>query len=58
VRGSAEWLERWAFGRASLRLSEEEFWGLHPVQFGALRARWRKDREREQYTAAWTVAML
>lgn len=57
-RGPTDWYHLWAFGRYDLRLSEEEFWRLHPLQLHALIKRMDAQIEREFYGHCITAAMI
>jgi len=50
-KGPPDWYELWAIGRAELKLTEREFWGLAPVQFDAL-CRRLEDASTERARAA------
>lgn len=53
-----DWLELWSFGRYSLRLTDNEFWGLTLAQFNSLVARYRIMQESLDYRTALICAVV
>jgi hypothetical protein len=47
-----DWPGLWVFGRRSLQLGEEDFWGLTLAQFLALLKRWDMEQETLDYRTA------
>ena len=53
-----EWLDRWAFARYDLRLSEEEFWNLSFEQLAALRNRYLYNMKMQNWFSAQICAVI
>jgi hypothetical protein len=53
-----DWHYLWSSARYDLRLSDEEFWSLHPLQFYALQQRFRESVDRAFHGHCITAAMI
>lgn len=53
-----EWLERWAFARYDLGLSEEEFWELSLEQLMALRNRYLQNMKMQNWFTAQICSVI